>query len=151
MTRTFRFRPRYRGVAWLGVGVGAVLAVTSLAALGAALLPLVTGGLSVASGLGYMMSPAWKLEVLIDDDGLEVRTAKTRKFRVAWSEVVKVVHSPSTDTCYVDGGAAERSLLVPGVGAPAPYDIADKHELCEAIVARVDPAKVSTVDTLRGK
>jgi len=35
----------------------------------------------------------------------------------------------------MDGGAPERSLLAPGVGAPARYDITDRMALIEAIVA----------------
>jgi len=58
---------------------------------------------------------------------------------------VKVVHSPTT--CFVNGGAPERSLLVPGDGAPAPYDIADKQAMCEAIVAHVAADKVRTVES----
>jgi len=50
---------------------------------------------------------------------------------------VRVVASPATSSCFIDGGAPERSLLVPGDGAPAPYDIADRAALVEAILARV--------------
>jgi len=61
---------------------------------------------------------------------------------------VRVVSSPSTQTCFVDGGSPERSLLVPGDGAPAPYDIADRTALVEAILAHVPADKVQTVATL---
>jgi hypothetical protein len=141
-------------MAWTALGVGGALGVTALAALGAALLPLVTGGAGVALGAAYLLSPAWRLEVVVDDDGLEVRTARARRFRLAWSDIVRVVASPSTHTCFIDGGSPERSLLVPGVGAPAPYDVEDKAALCELVLAHVDPSKVETVETLealRGK
>ncbi len=61
---------------------------------------------------------------------------------------VKVVSSPTTNTCFVDGGTPETSLLVPGDGAPAPYDIENKRALCDAILAHVAAEKVRTVDTL---
>ena len=146
--RRFRFRPRYRGVAWTSVGVGGALAIVSIATMGAALLPLASGGIGVALGLGYMLSPSWQLVVVIDDDALEVRSPKARKFRVAWTDVKQVVSSPTTHTCFVDGGTPETSLLVPGEGAPAPYDIEDKQALCDEIISRVTPDKVRTVETI---
>lgn len=146
--RRFRFRPRFRGLAIGSVGVGGALGVVTFATLGAAFVPLATGALGVVLGTGYLLSPTWKLEVVIDDDGLEVRSPKARKFRVAWTEVVKVVASRSTSSCFVDGGAPERSLLVPGQGAPAPYDIEDRPALLAEILAHVDPAKVQEVASL---
>lgn len=146
--RVFRFKPRYRGMALSALGIGGALGAVSIAALGAALLPLATGAAGVVLGATYLMSPSWKLEVAIDDDALEVRTPKASKFRVAWTDVVRVVASPTTNTCFVDGGAPERSLLVPGVGAPAPYDIEDRPALVAAILAHVPADKVKTVDTL---
>ncbi|HEY1815618.1 MAG TPA: hypothetical protein VGG74_24890 [Kofleriaceae bacterium] len=147
----FRFRPRYRGLAWSSVGVGGTLAAISLALLGAALLPLATGAVGVALGCGYMLSPSWKMVVVVDDDGLEVRSPKGTKFRVAWSDIARVVSSPSTSTCFVDGGAPEKSLLVPGDGAPAPYDLENRPALCAAILAHVPAERVETVSSLDAK
>jgi hypothetical protein len=93
------------------------------------------------------MSPTWKLEVVVDDDALEVRSAKGSRFRLAWGDVVKVV--ATEDTCFVDGGAPERSLLVPGQGAPAPYDLEEKRALVAVILAHVDPTKVRKVASLQ--
>ena len=146
--RVFRFKPRFRGLAWGSVGVGGALGAATIAALGGALLPLATGALGVVLGAAYLMSPTWKLEVAIDDDALEVRGAKGTKFRLPWSDVVKVVASTSTSTCFVDGGEPAKSLLVPGVGAPAPYDIEDRPGLVAAILARVSPEKVQEVASL---
>ncbi|HEY1558258.1 MAG TPA: PH domain-containing protein [Kofleriaceae bacterium] len=146
--RAFAFRPRYRGLAMAAIGVGGTVDVVALAVLGAALLPLATGAIGIALGVAYLASPTWKLEVVVDDDGLEVRSPKRRRFRVAWNDVVAVVASPSTHTCFVDGGSPDKSLVVPGDGAPAPYDLADKPALFDAILAHVDPAKVTTVETL---
>jgi hypothetical protein len=145
----FAFRPRYRGIAWVAIGVGA-----SLDALALAGLPwpaLATGALGVAMGAFYLVSPAWSIEVVIDDHALEVQQRGERRFRLPWSEVVKVIASRSTKTCFVDGGDPDRSLLVPGDGAPAPYTIADKDALFELIVASVDASKLEEVELLSAR
>lgn len=142
--RSFRFRPRYRGVAWTAIGTGGALTVVAAATMGAVLLPIATGVIGVVLGAAYLGSPSWRLEVAVDDDGLEVK----RRFRLAWKDIVRVVASPATKTCFVDGGAPEKSLLVPGVGAPAPYAIEDRAALYDAILAHVDAAKVTEVATL---
>lgn len=148
MSRAFRFKPRYRGLAFTAVGVGGTLGIAALAALGGALLPLATGVAGIALGATYLLSPAWRLEVVVDDAGLEVRSPSATKFRVAWSEVKRVIASPTTHTCFVDGGSPENSLIVPGDGAPAPYDIEDKPALYAAILEHAPADKVQTVDTL---
>jgi hypothetical protein len=147
-SKRFAFRPRYRGIALTSIGVGGTLGVVAIASLGAAILPVATAVMGIVLGAGYLLSPSWKLEVVTDDDAIEVRSPKASKFRLRWSEVVKVVSSPTTHTCFVDGGEPARSLLVPGDGAPAPYDLADKQALCEEILRHVDPEKVETVDNL---
>ena len=146
--KAFRFRPRYRALAITAVSLGGALAVVSFAVLGGALLPLATGLAGAALGGTYLASPTWKLEVVVDDEGLEVRSPKASRFRLAWRDVVAVTSSPTTHTCHVDGGSPDKSLLVPGIGAPASYDIEDRAALCEAILAHVDAAKVKTVETL---
>ncbi len=150
-SKHFRFRPRYRGIALTSVGVGGTLATIALASLGAAFLPLATGAIGVVLGGGYLLSPSWQLEVVTDDEAIEVRSPKVSKFRLLWSDVVKVVSSTSTSTCFVDGGAPERSLLVPGDGAPAPYDLADKATLCAEILRHVPAARIETVERLTTK
>lgn len=148
MSRTFRFKPRYRALAVTAVGIGGTLGIAAIAALGAAVLPLTTGLAGVALGASYLLSPTWRLAVVVDDAGLEVRSPRATKFRVAWSEITRVVASPRTHTCFVDGGSPEKSLIVPGDGAPAPYDIEDKSALYAAILEHVPADKVQTVDTL---
>lgn len=145
--RSFAFRPRYRGLAWSSIGVGGSIAAVA-AALGFVALPLATGALGIALGAAYLASPTWRIRVTIDDDGLTVASPKRQRFRLAWHDVVRVVASPSTSTCFVDGGTPEHSLLVPGDGAPAPYDIADRKALVEAILAHVPADKVKTVASL---
>ena len=147
--RRFRFKPRFKGLAIGAVGLGGALGGVSLIALGAALLPLATGGAGIALGAAYLLSPTWKLEVVIDDDALEVRSARTSKFRLPWSDVKRVVAAQASHTMFVDGGVPEKSLLVPGDGAPAPYDLEDKPALFAAILAHVPDDKVSKVDSLQ--
>jgi hypothetical protein len=129
----------------MGVG-GSIAVVASI--LGFAALPLATGALGVVLGAAYLASPTWRIAVTIDDDGLTVGSPKRQRFRLAWHEIVRVIASPATSTCFVDGGAPERSLLVPGVGAPAPYDITDRKALVEAILAHVPADKVQIVGSL---
>jgi len=148
--RTFRFRPRLRGVAVgaIALGVGLV-ALGLVAATGAARpLAIVGGATGVLLGVLYLASPAWRLVVQVDDDGLEVRAGARRRFRLAWAEIVAVGASPTTHTCFVDGGAPERSLLVPGDGAPAAYDLEDKATLYAAIVAHVTADRIREVELL---
>lgn len=144
--REHRFRPRMRGLALsamaLALGLGGLAALAgnwTLAALAAVV---------AVAGVGYLRSPAWRLAVAVDDDGLEVGSPGRRRFRLAWGDVVRVVASPTTGTCFVDGGAPERSLLVPGDGAPAGYDLDDKAALYAAILARVPAERVETVARL---
>ena len=129
------------------MGVGGSIAVVS-AILGFVAVPLVTGGLGIALGAAYLASPTWRIRVTVDDEGLSVGSPNRLRFRLAWHEIVRVVASPATSTCFVDGGQPERSLLVPGDGAPAPYDIADRKALVAAILAHVAADKVQTVETL---
>ena len=143
----YRFRPRYRGIAWTSIGLGGSLAAVA-SVLGFITLPLVTGVIGIGIGAAYLGSPAWKLEVIVDDEALEVATAKRSRFRLLWKDVVKVTASPTTHTCFVDGGSPDTSLLVPGDGAPAPYDIVDRAKLFAAILEHVPADKVETVETL---
>lgn len=142
-----RFRPRYHGIAWGSIGLGGALGAAG-AAIGFAAVPLAAGALGIACGIAYLASPAWKLSIVADDDGLEVRDHKGPRFRLAWSEIKRVVASPSTKTCFVDGGSPERSILVPGVGAPAPYAIEHREALFDTILARVAADRIERVETL---
>ena len=144
---TYRFRPRYRGVAWTSVGIGGAVGVVG-ATVGVLALPMITGGLGIAAGVAYLLSPTWRLAVTIDDDALTVGSPNKQRFRLPWRDVVRVVAAPEKSSCFVDGGAPERSLLVPGDGAPAPYDIEDRNGLVAEILARVAAEKVERVTSL---
>ena len=147
MPRSFRLRARYRGVAWTAIGTGSVLTIAAIATMGAALTPVITGVFGIALGSAYLGSPTWRLHVIVDDDGIEV----PKRFRLAWKDIVKVVASPTTKTCFVDGGTPAKSFIVPGVGAPAPYSIEGREELYAEILAHVDPGKVQEVTTLEAR
>lgn len=142
---SFRFLPRYRGLGLSALGLGGTLLVVG--GIATAVAPILAGVVGIGMGAAYLLSPAWKLEVIVDDAGLEVRSPDRSRFKLAWGEVVKVVAAPNA-TCFVDGGAPERSLLVPGVGAVAPYDIRDKVKLYEAILAHVPASRVERVESL---
>ena len=144
----FRFKPRYRGLAFGAAGLGTALTGVSILALGAAMLPLATGAAGMVLGAAYLLSPTWRLEVVVGDDALEVRSKTATKLRLPWTDVKRVVMSNTVPAMFVDGGAPAQSLLVPDDGAPAPYDIDDKPGLCAAILAHVDPAKVTKVERL---
>lgn len=144
----FQLRPRYRALAIAAMATGGALDVVALVVLGGALLPVVTGAIGVLLGGGYLVSPMWRWEVVVDDAGVALRSKKGERFRVAWSDVREVVASPATKTCFVDGGEPGKSFIVPGDGAPAPYDIERKAELYDAILAHVEVAKVREVATL---
>jgi|GEM_PF-1280945 len=152
MSRAFRFKPRFAALAYGAVGVGAAL-------LGAVVVfgldgdnrtfALIVGLGAVALGALYLLSPAWRYQVLVDDDGLEVQTGRgERRFRVAWTDARKVIASPDTKTLVFFGDGPEHNLIVPGPGAPAPYDIEDKPALYDAIVTNVPAALVQEVDLL---
>ena len=126
----------------LGGGIGMFGMVLS------ATVPIVAGALGTALGLAYMMSPSWKLAVVTDDACIEVRSGETVKFRLAWSSIVKVVAATSSPSAFVDGGAPERSLLIPGDGAPAPYQIENAAALIEELFTRIAPERIERVESL---
>ncbi|WP_428261862.1 hypothetical protein [Haliangium sp.] len=149
LPRSFRFRPRFRALATGASALGAALIVYG-AVLGGpqALYAVLGGALGLALGALYLISPAWRLTVTADEDGLVVERRGRPRLKLAWTSIVRVVASPDTATCFVDGGDPACSLLVPGVGASAPYDIEDKAVLCEIILARVAPERIERVELL---
>lgn len=148
--QTFRFRPRYKGVAAVAMGMGGVSVASGLYWIGlAASFPLIVGVVGVGLGAAYLASPMGRFVVEVDDTALAVVSGPKTKLRVAWTDVVRVVASPTTKTCFVDSGDPATSLLVPGDGAPAPYAIENRGALYDFILARVEPAKVTLVETLR--
>jgi hypothetical protein len=142
---SYRLRPRYRGLAWGSIGLGGALATIALWTPAVVAIASVCG---LGLGAAYLFSPTWRLKVVTSEDALAVFAGDKLRFTLPWSEVVKVVASASTKTCFVDGGAAERRILIPGDGAPAPYRIERRDELYDEILARVPAAKVEQVALL---
>ena len=144
--------PRFRGLAMAAIGLGILLLCFGLFESwrggGPSLLPMAAGSAGALFGLVYLLSPTWRLHVIIDDEALVVASPRRQRFRLPWHEVASVVASPATFTCFVDGGQPERSLLVPGPGAPASYDIENKRALYQAIRARVPGERVREVALL---
>lgn len=149
----YRFRPRFRGLAITAAAIGAALlaAAAGFGLTGASLaFAAIAGGVGVVLGALYLGSPAWRLGVVVRDEALEVLDSRgQRRLYLPWAEIERVVASPSTHTCFVDGGGAERSLLLPGPGAQAPYVIEDREALFEAILARAPAERVEEVALLR--
>lgn len=144
-SRRFPLRPRFRGLAWGSAGLGGGLAVLGI---WAPPVVLIVGLLGLGLGTAYLRSPAWRLEVVVDEQQLAVRSGERTRFALPWGEVVKVIASPATRTCFVDGGAAERRIMVPGDGAPAPYRIEQSAELYAFILAHVAADKVEEVELI---
>jgi hypothetical protein len=146
LARRFRFRPRQPAVAAVACLLGAGLAVSGV--IDGRWSWALLGLLAVVLGLLYLLSPAWRTEVVVDDEALEVHSRGDRRFRLPWSEVRRVVVAPVSGTAFVDGGAPDRSLLLPGRGARAPYRIAEQAELLAAILAHVAADRVTEVERL---
>jgi hypothetical protein len=86
----------------------------------------------------YFLSPAWKLRVLADDEGLAVLGPRDAvRFRLPWGEIKQVVCAPSSKTCFIDGGTPERSIAVPGPGLPAAYMLEDREVLYDLVMEHV--------------
>jgi hypothetical protein len=127
--------------------VGALGIVTALIGRAEPWL-IVMGSIGPLLATAYLLSPAWRLRVVADEQALEVRRGGEVRFRLPWDQVTRVLAVPRWKVAFVDGGAPERSLLLPGPGAPAPYRLERREQLYEFILAHVDGAKVHTVDTL---
>lgn len=144
----FRFRPRYRAFPWILVALSAWLAVAVwLHDLqgGSRTFALVCAAVGPLVALAYWRSPAWRLEVEVDDAALTVRRGDDVRLRLPWAEVVAVRHSAEHKTALVDGGAPARRLLVPGPDAPGPYRIERREALYDAILAHVPAERCHAV------
>jgi len=151
----FRFRPRHPVLAGVAAVMGAGLVVTALldapvpgAGVATGAGGVAIGGLALALALFYLGSPAWRTEIAVDDQGLAVTRAGRLRFRLDWTEVVRMVAAPASASAFIDGGGPARSLLLPGPGARAPYRIAGQRQLYDLIRARIPPERVVEVARL---
>ncbi len=138
----YPLRPRFRGLAWGSVGLGGALATLGIWTPPVVLL---SGLCGLALGGAYLASPVWRLAVVVDDSGMALMAGERPRFTLPWAEVKKVIASPSTKTCFVDGGSAERRIMISGDGAPAPYRIERREELYAWILGHVPAEKVEEV------
>lgn len=141
----YRFRPRFVGLAFLSLSIGVILVVTALTLAPdriSATASFLTGVAGLFLGFAYLRSPVWRLAVEPMEDELVVWNGLQERLRLPWSEVEQVVVDEERTTLYLDGGNPERSLLVPGPGAPASYDIRKKDELIKTILARVPEERI---------
>jgi hypothetical protein len=149
VSRSFAFRPRFKGIAYLAMMSGPAAALAGyLSGYLGALVATVIGCAGIMLGVGYLRSPAWRFVVTVNDSGLSVSRGDREVLKLDWDEISKVVASPSTHTCYVDGGTPAQSLLVPGEGASASYDIDNKSELVGLIIEGVADEQLEIVDYL---
>jgi hypothetical protein len=148
----FRFRPRHAALAWSAMVVGGVLIglAVALRLAGANLIFTAgAGAFGVLLGVLYLASPAWRFCVLVDDAGIEVQDHHgDRRFRADWSALDRVIAAPATRTCLLSAGGPDRTLIVPGPGAPAPYDIEDKRTLYDLIIKHAPGHIVTEVESL---
>ncbi len=147
----YQLRPRYAGLSYLALAVSISFGVLALSfnlspqvrnvALGICVVGL---GLAVA----YQLSPVRRLQVVVSPQGIGLQSGEHQRFFLPWSQVKQVIASPQTSTCYVDGGSSEHSIIVPGVGAPAPYDIVNKLELYKEILRYTPESAIRYVESL---
>jgi hypothetical protein len=134
-------------MAFLSLSMGVILIVASATLTPdrlSGLFALITGAAGLFLGFAYLRSPVWRLAVEVQEENLVVWNGLEERMRLPWSEVHKIIVDPERKTCYVDGGSPEQSLLVPGPGAAASYDIRHKDALIDAILARVPEDLVHT-------
>ncbi len=141
----FPLRPRFRGLAFGSMGLGGALAALGLFT---PTIVLASGVCGLVLGGAYLLSPTWRLAVVVSEESLTVLSGETPRFTLPWAEVKSVLASASTKTCFVNGGAPERSIMIPGDGAPAPYRIERRAELYDFILAHVPASVVEHVALL---
>lgn len=137
-TARFRLRPRWAWLPWAIGGFGAAL----IAFAWIADVPPTTRGVETFAALMlcalaglYARSPLWRSHVVVDADGLKITGPRGVRLKLSWSEVVKVRAAPANKTCYIDAGMPQKSFLLPGPGASAPYRVEHRAALYDRIVA----------------
>jgi hypothetical protein len=112
---------------------------------------IAAGALGPVLAAAYLMSPAWRLRVFADDEGLEIRRGDDIRLRLLWTEVVRVLVVPRWKVAFVDGGDPAKSFLLTGPGAPGPYRIERREALYDYILANVPAEKIEQRETLEGR
>jgi hypothetical protein len=94
-----------------------------------------------------LWSPSWRMQLITSDTGLTFQKANGTHRFVGWNDVKRLLVAPN-QTCLMVGTDAETSLIIPGLGAPAPYDIQDKAALFAEVTAKVASSKQRKVETI---
>jgi hypothetical protein len=140
-----RFRPRYRGFAFAAIGLGIVLLLFGvLGTSDGRAAAVIFGAVGVVLGLSYLASPAWRLCVVTDDEGLRVVRGSELRFFVPWDEIQRLVFDG--ESLFVDGGSPQRSLMVPAGRTRASYRIEGAQLLIDEIRAKRPDAVVEQDD-----
>jgi hypothetical protein len=148
LNQRFRFRPARPGTAAMSILLGAGLLVSSLLAGSAWTGWAAAGAAGLILGVLYFASPAWSTEVRVDEEAIEVLRRGERRFRLRYDQVVTLTVAAAHRVAFVDGGSPDRSLLLPGRGARAPYRIENQPALYAELRARVAPDRQVEVDRL---
>lgn len=162
---SYRFRPRYRSLAWLAMATGSVLIGYALFTGESRALALIMGAMGIALGLIYQASPVWKLRIVPfaagtgdaqegedhgegGGGGLRVLAGDVERFALRFDEIEALIVVSEHKTCFVHTGTSGRSILLPGPGANASYDIEGKEALYDLLVANVPEDRVREVENL---
>jgi hypothetical protein len=148
MTQRFRFRPKFLVIPIAASAMGIAAAVVGLISGMNPLAAIAIGSFGPLLGFLYLRAPAWRYSVVVEDETIAVFLGDTLRFRLPWNEVKEVVCNDELKVLFLDGGAPEKSLLVPGPGAPAPYRIEDAARLYDLILAHVPPERCRRVASL---
>jgi hypothetical protein len=142
---TYRLLPRYRWLATAAGLLGLAIAVVGFARSHWTLCGI--GGFAIVLGAAYLLSPSWRIRLVTSEDALEFAKPNGTVDRIAWTDIKRLLIA-GNQTCLLVGTTAKTSLIVPGLGAPAPYDIENKAALFAEIVARVPVAAHIKVDSV---
>lgn len=148
----FRLRPRYGTLALAAAVVGlAIMVIGLVAATGASRTYAVGCGIAgVTLALLYRLSPVWRLRLRLNETGVSVLRGDELRLELGWGDVERVIVAADGESCYLWGGSVERSLLVAGPQARAPYIVDDRARLLTAITEAIGEERVERADDFDG-
>jgi hypothetical protein len=111
---------------------------------------IAAGAVGPVIAAAYLLSPAWRLVIVVDEQALEVRRGADVRLRLPWNEIRRARVVPRFKVAFLDGGEPGKSLLLTGPGAPGPYRIERREALYDLVVARLPADKLQEVETLEG-